>query len=111
MNKKKIRFAVIGCGLMGREFASAAARWCHLTKDIPAPEIVGVSDVNEAARAWFTDNFDSIKYSTADYRELLDKDDIDAVYCAVPAAPPERARRRNRHQQRLPRLALSDLRL
>jgi len=84
MNRKKIRFAVIGCGLMGREFASAAARWCHLTKDIPAPEIVGISDVNEAARAWFTDNFDSIKYSTADYRELLEKDDIDAVYCAVP---------------------------
>ena len=84
MNKKTIRFAVIGCGLMGKEFASAAARWCHLTKDIPAPVIVGVSDVNEAARAWFTDNFDSVKYSTADYRELLAKDDIDAVYCAVP---------------------------
>ena len=71
MSKKKIRFAVIGCGLMGREFASAAARWCHLTKDIPAPVIVGVSDISENARAWFTDNFDSVKYSTSDYRELL----------------------------------------
>jgi prephenate dehydrogenase len=28
---KEIRFAIIGCGLMGREFASAAARWMHLT--------------------------------------------------------------------------------
>ena len=46
--------------------------------------IVGVSDVNEAARAWFTDNFESVKYSTSDYRELLAKEDIDAVYCAVP---------------------------
>ena len=27
---KRIRFGIIGCGLMGREFASAAARWCHL---------------------------------------------------------------------------------
>ena len=84
MNKKKIRFAIIGCGLMGREFASAAARWCHMTADIPAPEIVGVSDVNPSARQWFCDNFDTIKYSTDDYTELLDKQDIDAVYCAVP---------------------------
>ena len=30
-----IRFGVIGCGLMGREFASAAGRWCHLS-DIDA---------------------------------------------------------------------------
>ena len=28
---KKIRFGIIGCGLMGREFASTVARWCHLT--------------------------------------------------------------------------------
>ena len=84
MSKKKIRFAIIGCGLMGREFASAAARWCHMTADIPQPEIVGVSDVNPAARQWFTDNFDTVKYSTDDYTELLTKDDIDAVYCAVP---------------------------
>ena len=27
---KRLRFGIIGCGLMGREFASAAARWCHL---------------------------------------------------------------------------------
>ena len=84
MNKKKVRFAIIGCGLMGREFASAAARWCHMTADIPQPEIVGVSDINPAARQWFCDNFDTVKYSTADYTELLAKDDIDAVYCAVP---------------------------
>ena len=84
MTKKKIRFAIIGCGLMGREFASAAARWCHMTADIPAPEIVGVSDVNPNARQWFCDNFDTVKYSTDDYTELLDKEDIDAVYCAVP---------------------------
>ena len=84
MNDKKIRFAIIGCGLMGREFASAAARWCHMTMDIPRPEIVGVSDVNPNARKWFTDNFDTVKYSTDDYKELLTKEDIDAVYCAVP---------------------------
>ena len=37
---KKIRFGIIGCGLMGKEFASAAARWCHFTEKITRPEIV-----------------------------------------------------------------------
>lgn len=36
---KKVRFGIIGCGLMGKEFASAAARWCHLTADIAKPEM------------------------------------------------------------------------
>ncbi|MBE7019604.1 MAG: Gfo/Idh/MocA family oxidoreductase [Ruminococcaceae bacterium] len=81
---KKIRFGIIGCGLMGKEFASAAARWCHLTEDVPAPEIVGVCDFSDAAIKWFTDNFDSIKYVTSDYKELLNKEDIDAIYCALP---------------------------
>ena len=42
--KKTVRFGVIGCGLMGREFAGAAARWSQLSEDIPRPEIVGVAD-------------------------------------------------------------------
>jgi 3-hydroxyacyl-CoA dehydrogenase len=31
---KTVKFGVIGCGLMGKEFASAAARWCHLTEEV-----------------------------------------------------------------------------
>lgn len=84
MSDKIIRFAVIGCGLMGREFASASARWCHIKADIPRPMIVGVCDVNPAAREWFTKSFPSVKYSTDDYLDLLEKDDIDAIYCAIP---------------------------
>ena len=33
----EIRFGVIGLGLMGREFASAAARWIHLTISMCGP--------------------------------------------------------------------------
>ena len=80
---KTVRFGLIGCGLMAREFASAAARWCHLKGDIPRPEIVGVCSRKAESRAWFEENF-SLRYSVSDYRELLDKDDIDAIYCAVP---------------------------
>jgi predicted dehydrogenase len=79
-----IRFGVIGCGLMGREFASAVARWAHLPDMDVRPEIVAVCDTQESARKWFTDNFASIRLSTADYKELLANPDVDAVYCAVP---------------------------
>ena len=41
-----IRFAIIGCGLMGREFASAAARWMHLVAPKARPRIVAVCDTN-----------------------------------------------------------------
>ena len=81
---KKVRFGIIGCGLMGKEFASAASRWCHLLEDVAVPEIVGVCDKNTEAAKWFTDNFDTIKYCVDDYKELLNKDDIDAIYCALP---------------------------
>ncbi len=81
---KTIRFGLIGCGLMAREFASAAARWCHFTMDIPKPEVVGICSVVPKEMDWFKKNFDSIKYAVEDYKELLEKDDIDAIYCAVP---------------------------
>lgn len=81
---KTVRFGLIGCGLMAREFASAAARWCHLTEDVPKPEIVGICSVVPAEMEWFHKNFPDIKYSVSDYKELLDKEDIDAIYCAVP---------------------------
>lgn len=81
---KKIRFGIIGCGLMGKEIACAAMRWCQLAEDVAVPEIIGVCDKNPDSRDWFIKNIPTVKYSVEDYRELLDKDDIDAVYCAVP---------------------------
>ncbi len=81
---KTTRFGIIGCGLMGREFASAAARWCHLPEMTVRPEIIAVCDTNEALLGWYSDNFASIKQVTSDYKELLANDAVDAVYCAVP---------------------------
>lgn len=82
--KKKINFGIIGCGLMGREFASAAARWCHLKTELPTPRIIGVCDINPDMTKWFSDNFSGIEYITNDYKELLQNPEIEAVYCAVP---------------------------
>ena len=82
--RKKISFGVIGCGLMGREFASAAARWMHLLDLKVQPEIVAVCDLNASAVAWFERNIPTIRVATADYRDLLDDQSVDAIYCAVP---------------------------
>ena len=69
---------------MGREFASACARWCHLTEMNARPELVAVCDKNTALYDWYRDNFPSIKQITDDYKALLDNPDVEAVYCAVP---------------------------
>lgn len=83
--RPKIRFGIIGLGLMGREFASAVARWCHILDDAPIPEIVAICNkTNKENWKWYLENFPSIELSTTDYRELIESDSIDAIYCAVP---------------------------
>ena len=84
MSQKILRFGVIGCGLMGREFASATARWAHLLEMDIKPEIVAVCDTNPKLMEWFSSNFESVKQSTTDFKALLENKEVDAVYCAVP---------------------------
>jgi predicted dehydrogenase len=79
-----IRFGIIGCGLMGREFASAAARWCHLADLAVRPQLVAVCDTNPALLAWFKDQFPALTQLTPHYPDLLANAAVDAVYVAVP---------------------------
>lgn len=81
---KTVRFGVIGCGLMGREFGSAAARWMHLNGMEVRPVIVAVCDTNPKLMEWFGEHFPSVQQATTDYHELLSNPEVDAVYCAVP---------------------------
>lgn len=83
-SKRNIRFGVIGCGLMGREFASAAARWLHLLKLDFKPEIVAVCDSNPEMLGWFINEIPTIEKSYTDYKQLIADPTIEAVYCAVP---------------------------
>lgn len=81
---KTVRFGIIGCGLMGREFASAVGRWCHLTDMDVRPEIVAICDTNDALFPWYQQNVPTLRQVTNNWRELLGNDDAQAVYVAVP---------------------------
>jgi predicted dehydrogenase len=80
---KKIGIGIIGGGLMGREMASAFARWCALTDVEVQPELVAVADLVEDVRNWFQ-RIPSCKQLTADYKELLANPAVNVVYVAVP---------------------------
>src|ERR1041384_8227612 len=81
---KTIPFGLIGCGLMGREFASATARWCHLTELEARPELVAVCNRGPGPFAWFREHFPAVKQFTRDYSELLANPNVEAVYVALP---------------------------
>jgi predicted dehydrogenase len=83
---KTIRLGLIGTGLMGREIASAVARWCHLEDTGVRPVITALCGrtLLPARVAWFRDHFPSIRLVTSDHRELAASAEVDAVYCAVP---------------------------
>jgi predicted dehydrogenase len=69
---------------MGREFASAAMRWSHLTNLNTRPVLVAACDTNEGAFDWFKQNVSTLEFTTTDYHTLLQREDVQAVYCAVP---------------------------
>ena len=80
---KTLNWGIIGGGLMGREFASALGRWFALTGDVPPARLIGVCDLNPAARDWFA-RVPTVTQITADAEELLNNPEIDAVYVALP---------------------------
>jgi predicted dehydrogenase len=83
---RTVRFGIIGGGMMGREFASAAARWLHLPEMTIRPEIVAVCNrtLDTPKVEWFKKNIPTLSQVTSDYRELLSNSEVEAVYIAVP---------------------------
>ena len=81
---RDIRFGIIGCGLMGKEFASAVARWCHLENMNAKPVIIAVCDKNDKLFSWYKDHVPSITQCSTEYKDLLNNKEIEAIYCAVP---------------------------
>jgi predicted dehydrogenase len=80
---KEVRVGIIGGGLMGREIASAFARWCALSEVAVKPVLTAVADLNPAALGWF-DAVPSCELKTTDPKALLASPAVDVVYAAVP---------------------------
>ncbi len=79
----KVRVGIVGGGLMGREVASALARWFVLENFPVQAELTAVCDLSEKQREWFR-RVPTVKLLTADLKELLASDEVDVVYVAVP---------------------------
>jgi len=83
MADRVVGFGLVGGGLMGRELASAAARWVHLAPLGVRPRLVHVCDPSPEALAWY-ERLDPAPRLTANVGELLADPEVEAVYCAVP---------------------------
>ena len=80
---KDISIGIIGGGLMGREMASAFARWCAMADVTVRPVLTAVADLNPATLDWFN-IIPSCTQLVTDYHALLANPAIDVVYVAVP---------------------------
>lgn len=73
----KIRFALIGAGGMGSGDANSALA-------VGGTELVAVADIYEGRLARAKERWGNQVATTRDYREILDRKDIDAVIVATP---------------------------
>ncbi len=78
-----IKLGIIGGGLMGKEAASAAARWFVLNDFNTGLEVVAVADLNPGVLEWYK-KVPTIKHLFTDYHQLLALQEVDVVYVAVP---------------------------
>jgi predicted dehydrogenase len=78
-----VRIGLIGGGLMGREAASALARWFALVDFPVRAELTAVCELHPGRLDWFR-QVPTVKQLTPDHRDLLANPDIDVVYAAVP---------------------------
>jgi len=80
---KTVGIGIIGGGLMGREAASAFARWCALEAMPVRPRLAGVCDLNPDVLSWF-ENLGTVDCLTDDMDTLLRHEGVEVVYVALP---------------------------
>jgi predicted dehydrogenase len=81
--KKIVHIGIIGGGLMGRELASALARWFVLVNPPVEARLVAVADLSAPAREWFR-QIPTVTQITASAEELIANPDVEVIYVAVP---------------------------
>ena len=79
---KQVKVGIIGGGLMGKEAASAFARWFVLNDSPAQPVLTAVADLSEDVLKWYN-RVPTIELLTTDYHALL-ASDVEVVYVAVP---------------------------
>lgn len=72
-----IRFAIIGCGVIGKVHAEQLG-------EVPDAELVAVADVIEERASSLASKYNNVAWYT-DYREMLKRDDIDVVNVCTPS--------------------------
>ncbi len=78
-----VRIGIIGGGLMGREAASALARWFALLDYPVRAELTAVCELDPARLEWFR-QVPTVRLLSSNHREFLASPEIDVVYAAVP---------------------------
>ena len=78
-----LRIGIIGGGLMGREAAACFGRWFALENFPVQAELVAMCDLREELLDWFS-RVPTVELRTQNHHELLAREDVDAVYVAVP---------------------------
>ncbi len=73
----QIQFATIGTGIIG--FINT-----HTALDIPGTELVAAADCYDARRSRVNEAFGENVDTTSDYREIIDRSDVDAVLVCTP---------------------------
>jgi predicted dehydrogenase len=81
--KKFVHIGIIGGGLMGRELASALARWFVLVDPPVEARLVAVADLSAPAREWFR-QIPTVTQITASAEELIANPEVEVIYVAVP---------------------------
>jgi predicted dehydrogenase len=82
-SKRIVNIGIIGGGLMGRELASALARWFVFIDPPVEARLIAVADLSEPAREWFR-RIPTVTQITASADELIANPEVEVVYAAVP---------------------------
>lgn len=85
MTSNTINVGIVGFGWMGQVHAKALSRVLHHYRDLGAvPRLVAVADPADDGRLDYARTVFRVPWTTGDWNELVDRDDIDLVCVAGP---------------------------